>query len=190
MRATRRLALVTPLLVLAACNPPPPTTGAVVAEELVVTALVESVDARSRQVLLRGPDNQLLTMRVGPETRNLDQLRSGDRVRIRYREAIAVFLAPPRAGSAAPVTDVQVTRAAAGQLPGGTVDAAVAVRVRIITVDRSRNTVSFIGPRNIPRTVRVNEPVMQQFLRSLQPGDQVDVTFNEAVAISVEPAPR
>jgi hypothetical protein len=42
----------------------------------------------------------------------------------------------------------------------------------------------------VERTVAVRTPEMQAFLRTLKPGDQVDVAIAEAMAIRVEPAER
>jgi hypothetical protein len=63
-------------------------------------------------------------------------------------------------------------------------------RVTIEGVNPTNNTVAFVGPDRMPRTVTVQQPAMREFLRTLKVGDEVDVTFSEAVAVSVELAPR
>jgi hypothetical protein len=40
------------------------------------------VDARTRTIVVRGPDNVPQTLQLGPEVRNFDQIRRGDRVRV------------------------------------------------------------------------------------------------------------
>ena len=60
-----------------------------------VTATVETVDQRTRMVLLRGPAGGLLTVHAGPEARNLPRVRPGDRVVIRNVETIAAQIARP-----------------------------------------------------------------------------------------------
>ena len=47
--------------------------------------------------------------------------------------------------------------------------------------------VSFVGPAQIERTAEVLDPEMQSFLRTLKVGDEVDLTYTEALAVSVEP---
>ena len=64
------------------------------------------------------------------------------------------------------------------------------VRVTVEGVNPANNTVAFVGPDRVPRTVAVRQPAMQEFLRTLKVGDEVEVTFTDAVAISVEPAAR
>lgn len=51
------------------------------------TATVEAVDQQARQVLLRGENGGLHTFHVGPEIRNLGQLRPNDPASVEFREA-------------------------------------------------------------------------------------------------------
>jgi hypothetical protein len=66
----------------------------------------------------------------------------------------------------------------------------IKARVKVIGVDRKHNRVSFIGPAKIERTVDVTDPNMQNFLQTLKVGDEVDLTYTEALAVSVEKAPN
>lgn len=153
-----------------------------------VTAIVESVDQTDRTVLLRGPAGGLLTVQVGPDVKNLPQVKPGDRVVIRYREALAAQIAKP-GQSLPPVQESShKTTAPLGQKPSGTLEHVVQARVQITAVDPKHNRVSFIGPAHIERTAQVLDPDMQRLLRTLKVGDQVDLTYTEAVAIKVEPA--
>ena len=38
------------------------------------------------------------------------------------------------------------------------------------------------------RRIKVNDPKAREFIRGLKPGDEAEVTFREAFAVSVEPA--
>jgi hypothetical protein len=172
------------LVGLSACQPQP--VAAIVTGSRSVTAVIETVDPQTREVLLTGQAGNRLVMRLGPQVQNFAQLRPGQRVMVTYNQALAAAIAP--AGPGAPPTAVMTGSAAApGQLPGGSVGGAVQVRVTITAIDLANNTVSFVGPRNIPREVAVNNPAMQALLRSLHPGSQVDVTYAEALAVSVQP---
>lgn len=163
--------------------------AATIADEEQIVATVENVDQQDRSVLLRGPRGGLVTVIAGPEIRNLNQLKAGDRVVVRYREALAANLARP--GTAPPPLQVtrQVERAPVGNKPAGEVTKMVQARVKITGVDPAHNMVSFIGPAQVQRTVEVMDPDMQRFLKTLKVGDEVDLTYSEALALSVEPAP-
>jgi len=171
------------LLGLASCAQP---TTAVVASTQSVNAVIETVDPQTREVLLTGQNGNRMVMTLGPQVQNFAQLRSGQRVTVTYNQALAASIAP--AGPGAPPTAVMTgSTAAPGQLPGASVGGAVTVRVVVTSVNLSSNTVSFVGPRGIPREVAVKDPAMQALLRSLSPGSQVDVTYAEALAVSVQP---
>ncbi len=62
--------------------------------------------------------------------------------------------------------------------------------VTIDAVDLKNNIVNFTGPKGNVNVVAVQRPEMREFLKTLKVGDKVDVTFTEAVAVSVEPAPK
>jgi hypothetical protein len=167
---------------------PPP--GAAMSRLTTLTAMVESVDMTTREVLLRGEGGRLVTVVAGAEVRNLAQVRPGDRVTMDYQEAVAVDIVRP-GDTRPPVGGVAgAGRAEPGQRPAGAVGEAVRVRVRIDAVDAGAGIVTFTGPRGATRTVAVREPAMRDFVRGLRPGEEVDIAYAEALAVRVEPAAR
>ena len=153
----------------------------------MVTATVEAVDLAERLVALKGPGGDSFTVYVADEVRNLPQVEVGDQVMIRYREAIAAELSLPGEPAAGDEVSAQVTRAPLGARPGGEVTQQVRTTVRIDALDLASNTVSFTGPNGLEQTVAVQDPEMQAFLQTLAVGDQVAITYSEALALSVEP---
>jgi hypothetical protein len=85
---------------------------------------------------------------------------------------------------------VAASRAGVGERPGAGVADFVRVPVTIYEVDAAQNTVEVTGPRGYNRRIKVNDPQARQFIRGLKRGDEVEVTFTEAFAVSVEPAGR
>ena len=59
--------------------------------------------------------------------------------------------------------------------------------VTIVSVDSKTNEVRFYGPDKRVRTVELETPEAQAFAKKLKAGDEVIVTFTEALAVSVEP---
>ncbi|MGD0102724.1 MAG: hypothetical protein ABSC06_01635 [Rhodopila sp.] len=160
-----------------------------VQDEDQLSGTVESVDQATRQVLFRGPEGGLVTVTAGPAVKNLAQLKPGDKVIATYRQAFAAELAKPGT-SAPPLQAAQSTsRAAPGETPGGSHEQMIRVRVKITRIDHKHHVVSFIGPAKIERTVDVDDPDMQNFLKTLEVGDEVDLTYTEALAVSVEKMP-
>ncbi len=56
------------------------------------------------------------------------------------------------------------------------------------SVDAANRLVSFTGPKGVKRTVAVKDPKAREFVKQLKPGDEVELTYTEALAISVEEA--
>jgi hypothetical protein len=55
-----------------------------------ITAQVESVDKANRTVTLKDPDGNQLVLKAGPDIREFDQLKAGDRILARYTQAMAI----------------------------------------------------------------------------------------------------
>jgi hypothetical protein len=184
----RRISLATlaaALLGAAGCSttPPAPTT---VSQTQRITATVDAIDQAKRLVTLRGPDGKTMTAQVGPEVRNLGQVKVGDRVVMEYTEAIMAEVVKKGTGTAD--AGVAVARAAPGQRPGAAAGDFVRIPVTIFDVDTVQNIVEVTGPRGFNRRITVRDPQMRQFIRGLKKGDEVEVTFTEAFAVAVEPA--
>jgi hypothetical protein len=71
--------------------------------------------------------------------------------------------------------------------PGAAVANKVKTTVVIESVDTSTNSVTFTGPSGLSRTVDVVDPKAQKFIAELKKGDEVELTYVEALAVTVEP---
>ncbi len=189
LRLRQGAILALPLMALIGCATPDPEPPVVASTTREMVAAVDRVDARTRTIVVRGPDNKPQTLQLGPEVRNFDQIRRGDRVRLHYEEAVAVRMAP-RGSQVEPETVVGAARAEPGARPAAGTMAATRAQVRITAVDAANNMVSFVGPSRVERTAAVRAPELREFLKTLRVGDRVDVAVVEAIAIRVEPAER
>lgn len=169
---------------LAGCTTTPsPVT---VSESQKAVATVESIDAAKRIVTLRAADGKSFPVQVGPEVRNFAQIRTGDRVVVEYREALMAEVV--KKGTGTTDAGVAAARAQPGQRPGAAVADFVKFPVTIYEVDTVQNIVEVTGPRGFNRRIKVQDPKAREFIRGLRKGDEVEITFTEALAISVEPA--
>jgi hypothetical protein len=179
-----QLGLIT-LPVLTACQ------SIDVQQTTTANGVIETVDPASRELLLRGDSGSqsgiLLSMVVGPQVQRLSELRSGDHVKVVYYQALAAQMVNVFSSSSQPFEGVSLDRRETAERPGGTVTRVRRGRVVITAVYPSLNAVSFVGPNNMVRTVFPKNPQVQSFIRTLKVGDQVDVVYEEALAISVEP---
>lgn len=60
-----------------------------------VTATVQDVDQKSREVSLKGPDGNIAQVYVDPSVGNLDRIKKGDQVTVSRTEAMAVSIDAP-----------------------------------------------------------------------------------------------
>jgi hypothetical protein len=156
-----------------------------------LNAVVETVDPASRELLLRGgggtQSGALMSMVVSPRVQRLNQIRPGDRVTVQYYQALAAQAVTPLSRTSQPFENVAVDRRETAGRPGGEVTRVRRGRITVTAIDPTANSISFIGPNNVPRTVVAQNAEVQAFIRRLRVGDQVDLVYEEALAISVEP---
>jgi hypothetical protein len=151
------------------------------------TAQVESVDTKQRTIVLKTPASGRAEFSVGPQVRNLEQVKPGDRVILRYYMGLAAEIKPSGTTAQGTQDKLVAENAPAGVHPSGTIGHSVSATVIIDAVDTSFNTVTFKRADGITRTVAVDSPKGQDFIRKLKKGDAVEITYTESVAVSVEP---
>lgn len=156
-----------------------------------VNGVVETVDPVSRELLLRGgggaQSGRLLSMVVGQRVQRLGQLRPGDRVMVSYYQALAAQAVTPFSSTTEPFEGMNVDRRETAGRPGGEITRVRRGRITVTAVDPANNSISFVGPNNVLRTVVAENPDVQAFFRRLRAGDQVDLVYEEALAVSIEP---
>lgn len=193
IETTAKLATVATLLGLLAGLPAVAAEKAakkpVVSETIKVSATVKAVDYNQRLITLQGQDGKSMTLEAGPEVNRLKEIKAGDMVVVQYTQALAAELKKAGASSGMAVKE-DVARAKVGQAPGVKGTREVKATVTIDSVDLKNNIVTFTGPQGNVNIVAVQRPQMRDFLKTLKAGDKVDLTFTEAVAVSVEPAPK
>jgi hypothetical protein len=157
-----------------------------VVEEVSARATVVSVDRTTRHVGLRSEDGSTLIVQAGPEVRNFDRIDAGDTVLVRYRQALAVQLAPPGASAAPAAAAIAAGRAEPGEAPAAGIAGGITATVRIESVDPEADIVVFTGPTGALRALRVQRQEGRDFIADLRRGDLVEITYVEALAVSLE----
>ena len=160
-----------------------------VAKTSTISATVESIDADKRLLQLRKGDEHR-TVQVAPEVHNFDRIKIGDKVVATYYQGLAAEF--KKKGDSKTVGAIDATTTME-RLPEGTGSPGAAVANKITTtviieaVDRAANSVTFQGPSGMSRTIDVVDPKAQQFIGSLKKGDEVQLTYIEALAVTLEP---
>ena len=155
-----------------------------VTRTIQVTAQVVGIDRRARTVTLKGPEGKVADIVAGPEVRNFDQIRTGDMVVVRYVQALSLELRKTT-GSRDLTVAAAGARAAPGERPGAAVAGQVTAVADVIALDPANMVITLRGPRGNIVDLHVKNP---DHFKVVKVGDQVDVTYTEAMALSVEPA--
>jgi hypothetical protein len=159
--------------------------GAVVAEGVSITATVEAIDYDKRTVDLKGPKGRVVTLKVGPEAKNFNQVKVGDRVTAKYFESTAI--AVRKAGEPPFAEETKaVQRAAPGGQPGGIAIDTTEMTARVEDIDYKARTVTLRGPQQKTATVKVDKSVKR--FNEVKKGDEIVIRRTEAIAIDVKPA--
>jgi hypothetical protein len=151
---------------------------------VTMTATVEAIDLDKRLVTLKGPAGEKKAIAVGPEARNLPQVKVGDLVTVTYYESMAVEVVKPGSGSGAGQAST-IVRAKPGEMPGGAAIRTATVMATVTAIDKKENTLTLKGPQGNTVIAPVENPAN---LDKVKVGDELMITVTEAVAISVERA--
>jgi hypothetical protein len=148
------------------------------------TVVVTAIDRSARNVTLQNADGEKKTVNVPPEVKAYDTLKVGDRIDIDYQESMALSILPP--GSKPSMTERTV-----GGKGGGIAGAGreTTISAEIVSVDVAGNKITLKGPKGQTKTVNVADPTLQKKLPTLKAGQVVQLTYTEAVAASIRPAP-
>ena len=183
------LGFVTALPVFAEMAPPPAPVGQ--AQLIELTATVEDVDLENRLLTVKGPKGGKVTTEVGPEVKNLAQVKVGDEISVKYYRAMltsAVKVGGEETERSAHVEDVAVATAALGEKPAGIAGREVTETIKILVVDPYKKAIAFRGMDGRYREVSMDAPHLEHYLDDFKEGDAVKVSYREALAITVDPA--
>ena len=119
---------------------------------------MEKIDHETRQVTLRRADCTSTTLRVGPEVRNLAQVKQGDRVVVGYHESLAYEV--KRAGVFTPGSPLAdpTARAKPREKPGGMEAQQLTVTSTIEAIDTGEGTVTLKSADGETMTTKVLDP--------------------------------
>jgi hypothetical protein len=150
-----------------------------------IVATVEAVDVQKRQIDLKGPKGNVATLAVGPEVRNLAQVKVGDQVGVTYVEALSLELKKDGKELRSRTDTTAAVKAAPGEKPAAAVGEQIKVIADVAGVDTKTQIVTLRGPKRIVE-LYVADP---EQIKLIKIGDQVEATYTQALAVAVEPVP-
>jgi Cu/Ag efflux protein CusF len=156
--------------------------GAIAVGQTEAVVTVTKVDADARTVTFRGPKGGVGVLNVPAEAQNLDQVKPGQRYRMKYVEALALTVekgGKPSAGVAE-----RVTLAPKGAKPGGISVRSAQISGVIDAIDYTDRYLALRGPKGNTLVFRAADEVN---LDALSAGDRITLTYTEALAIEMVP---
>ena len=160
---------------------PPRAFGGTVTQLEHLTATVESVEARTREITLRGPEGNSLTVLAGKEVRNFAQIQAGDHVTLDYTESVTI-VAGEHPGEPAREDSLEIQRAPKGDKPAGVAAATTRVLASVEAIDYEARTATLKGPK---RRVTIKADKRVKNFNQIKVGDRVYLEFTQAVAMAV-----
>jgi ribosomal 50S subunit-recycling heat shock protein len=151
------------------------------------TATVKAIDLKKRIVTLTGSEGKVFDVKVGEEAKNLPQVKVGDLVTVTYYESIAVKVYKKGEAPKADGMTEGVITAAPGQKPEGVKAAQVTVTATVEALDKIKQTATLKLPDGKSISVKVKDP---KNMENVKVGDEVVITYSEALAISVVSAKK
>ena len=141
------------------------------------------MDRDAGTVTLKGPKGRTVTIEV-KDKQKLDMIKVGDPVVAAYVEAVA-FRVQKAGSGATPGVTTQETRISSkpGETPAGAVGREVTATVTITAIDKKARTVTVKGPQGGTETIKAKDP---KNLEGLKVGDMVEITYTQALAISLD----
>src|SRR5205085_5724826 len=127
----------------------------------------------------------LRTIQAGDEVRNFDQIKVGDTLKVKYTEALTLELKKGGKAVLGSTTGGSLDRSKAGQKPGGVARREVKVVADVVAVDEATMKVSVKNAQGETYILPLRDPAQVKLIKV---GDQVEATYSEGLAVSMEPA--
>jgi len=157
-------------------------TKTVTGETKTLTVSVEAIDHANRTVTAKKPDGTYEMFYMPTSIRRFDTLKVGDKITAKYYENMVLQLKAP-GDKAVDTGSAGVVRSETGK--AGTVSHQRTITATITAIDPNLPSITFDGPQNWKYTTRVKDKAA---LAKVKVGDRVDITWTEALILSLEDA--
>lgn len=140
-------------------------------------ATVVAVDQHTRKVTLKGEDGKPFDVTADASIQHLNQVKPGDIVAVTYTESLA-FQVVPKGEKPEGVSQ------SAKKIQGGReLGRQLTTSFKIDAYDQDTHVLWGTNAKGETRKIVVKDPEAQEKLKNLSPGNVVQVTYNESLAI-------
>ncbi|CAN1516094.1 hypothetical protein MCEREM21_00978 [Burkholderiaceae bacterium] len=153
-----------------------------VAEGVQFQGKFKSIDPKTRQVVIVGPNGNEFKTVLGDEVKNFNQIKVGDIVTLTHVEIlVADIKKPSKVEIRERVETEKAVRAKLGDKPAAAIERQVSIVADVTAVDDKKGTLTI---RGATRTldIRVKDPSV---LKGVKVGTQIEAMVTEIIAIEV-----
>jgi hypothetical protein len=180
MRVMKKILSIAAVFALTATAAFAGQTKTIPGDMVTVTAKVEAVEAQSRVLTLKKADGTFTSIVVPAEYERFSGIKVGDTVTARYYDNI-VFRKLNPGEKAVDEASAALTRPA-GTKPSGTGATQRTITTTITAIDEKIPSITLTGPNGWVYSSKVQD---KPLLKTVKVGDKVNVTWTEAVSITV-----
>jgi Cu/Ag efflux protein CusF len=151
-----------------------------------VTATIEAIDTANREVTLKGPDGNVVTIEVPETMKRFSELKVGDKVTFRYTEALVLEL--KKAGEDSKLGSSMESSVERGKTarPSGTMARTITATVAVEALDKTVPSITVRSADGNTHSFHVQDV---KNLEGVKKGDHIVITYKEALAINVTGPP-
>jgi len=153
--------------------------------QITATATIKAIDPATRSVTLRMENGDEDTFTVSPDVTRFNELKVGDTIKASYYESLVFQLRLP--GAAAPTSGTTVGGGRLSNVPGGALGTQQTTTVTVKAVDMNVPSITVVAADGRTLTRKIAE---KKNLEGVKPGDQIDITYIQAVVVLAEPAKK
>ena len=153
-----------------------------VAEGVQFQGKFKSIDPKTRQVVIVGPNGNEFKTVLGDEVKNFNQIKVGDIVTLTHVEIlVADIKKPSKVEIRERVETEKAVRAKLGDKPAAAIERQVSIVADVTAVDDKKGTLTI---RGATRTldIKVKDP---KVLKGVKVGTQIEAMVTEIIAIEV-----
>jgi hypothetical protein len=150
-------------------------------EAATMTATVEAINQTDRTLTVKGPDGNYMDLSASKDVKRFSEIKVGDKINVRYYDTVVVRL--KAAGEKSVDTATEAATPGKGAKPSGTIAKQRIITATITQLDPKVPSITFKGPNNWQYSSKIYD---KKVLKTVKVGDRVDITWTEAVLLSVE----
>jgi hypothetical protein len=150
-------------------------------EAKTMTVTVEAIEQSSRELTVKRPDGTYDIFYIPATIKRFETLKIGDKINARYYENMVLQLKPP--GEAAKNSGSMGVVKAEGGKPAVTSSRQRTITATIAAIDPAVPSITFTGPNGWKYSGRVEDKAA---LAKVKVGDRLDITWTEALLLSIE----